>query len=116
MPNIRAGEMNRRVTLQVRSTAKDSYGAQSTAWTDVATIWAAIEALSVREQLMGASLASKVTHTISTRFTQAVADVLADSKLRIVYGSRVFDIEGAVNVDERNFELRFTATEGASLG
>jgi head-tail adaptor len=79
-------------------------------------VWASIEALNVREVIAGAALQTNITHTVSTRYLAALADVRGDGKLRVLYGARIFDISGSENVDERNFELRFTVVEGPSLG
>ena len=46
---IDPGELTERVTLQSRSVAKDAYGQDTITWTDVATVWARVRAVSGRE-------------------------------------------------------------------
>ncbi|NBS77711.1 MAG: head-tail adaptor protein, partial [Betaproteobacteria bacterium] len=49
MSSLRAGQMNRRITLQRPSTAQDTYGGPVRTWTDLGTFWAEIQPLSGRE-------------------------------------------------------------------
>ena len=117
MAGLRAGALNRLVSVQARDTTKDSFGGQVTTWTEVKQVWAQIETLSVAARTAAAALQTEVTHQITVRFD---ADLWGDPKLaatfRIVYGGRCFDIQGMDNQDERNRVVVLNAIEGLSPG
>lgn len=49
---IEAGKLRDRVTLQQKSVARDSYGAEIVTWTDVCTVWAEREPWHLRDRLV----------------------------------------------------------------
>ena len=113
---MRSGDLRKRVTFQVRSTVSDTYGQQSTVWTELLTTWASIEGLSARELYTAQSVQSEVTHTITVRYRAEFAMPRAVAAMRVLYGARVFNISGAVNTNERNREIVMQAAEGLNLG
>ncbi len=113
---MQAGQLRKRITLQQRSSAVDSFGQQSTTWVDVFTAWASIEALSARELLAAQALQNEVSHRITLRYRAELASPVAVSAYRAVYGGRVFSITGAINLDERNRTVDLLAAEGLNNG
>lgn len=113
---MRSGDLRKRVTFQVRNTVSDTFGQQSTVWTDLFTTWASIEGLSARELFAAQSVQSEVTHAITVRYRPEFALPRAVAAMRVLYGSRVFNISGAVNTNERNREIVMQAAEGLNLG
>lgn len=113
---IRIGTLRHRVKLQQRSTAQDASGGQVTTWSDVATVWADIQPLSGRELLAAQAVNSEVSHQIVIRWQPAFATPKSVAALRILYGSRIFNIAAALNEDERNRTLTLQATEGLNDG
>lgn len=113
---MRSGDLRKRVTFQVRSTVSDAFGQQSSVWTDLFTIWAGIEGLSARELYAAQAVQSEVTHTIMVRYRPEFALPAVVAAMRVLYGARVFNISGAVNVNERNREIVISASEGLNLG
>jgi len=109
---MRAGELRRRVTIQQRTTTLDTYGGQSTAWTDFAkNVPCSISPLNGRELMAAQAVNSEVSHTISMRYLAGLT-----AAMRILYGTRVFNIQGVINVDERNREMTVLASEGLNDG
>jgi SPP1 family predicted phage head-tail adaptor len=45
-------KLNQRITIQRRQAGQDGYGQETTAWTDVCTVWAEAEPLRGREQFL----------------------------------------------------------------
>lgn len=113
---LRAGTLRRRLLIQQRSTAQDVYGAQVATWADVATVWAAIEGLSIRERLTSATYSSEVTHLITIRYQAQFKDTRAVAAMRGIYDGRIFNFQGAINVDEANMVITILAGEGLNDG
>jgi len=104
--------MRHRVTLQQPVLTADTAGGYTRAWTNVATLWAQIEPMTQRaisnEKFVDERLAAITTHRITLRY---YAGVTAD--MRLLYGSRIFNIVSVVNADERGVLLQILAKEGA---
>lgn len=113
---MRAGALRHVVEIQQRSSTIDSLGDVSDSWTTVVTDRAAIRPLSVREMMAAQAIQSEVTHQITLRYRSEYANPVTVAPLRVLFGSRVFDVSGAMNIDERNREVRLMAREGISNG
>lgn len=98
--SVSAGGLRRRVSIETYTTSTDSIGAPTKVAATLATLWAKIEPLYGFEVKESARVVSDVTHRVTIRYR---ADVTA--KMRVVYGSRKFDIS-AVRHDEES--RRFT--------
>jgi transposase len=70
MNPIGAGTLARRIKIQRPSTVKDSLGAPSRTWIDVATVWADIQPLSGREAVIASRISAELTHQITVRYRQ----------------------------------------------
>lgn len=116
MTLVRSGELNRRVTLQQRSSAQDSFGEPVASWTDVMTLWAGIQPLSGRELELAQKLASEVTHRITVRYQASLADTRVVAGMRALYKGRVFNIQAVMNEDEANVLIHLMAGEGLNDG
>jgi len=117
MAGLRAGRLNRLVSVQSRSTTKDSLGGQSTTWTEVKQVWAEITTLTVGARMAAAALQTEITHQITVRYDADLWDSpRTAATYRIVYNGRYFDIQGIDNQDERNREIVLNAIEGLSAG
>lgn len=114
---LRAGDLNRLVSVQQRATTQDAIGGQVHTWTEVKKVYAAIDAAGVKSMMAAQALQTAVTHEITVRYD---ADLWADpkvaAKLRLVYGTRTFDVQGMQNVQERNRTVVLTCVEGLSEG
>ncbi len=89
---MKAGSLRHRVTLQRLTITQDSSSGDTTeSWTDVATVWAAIEPLSARDFIAAQAEQSKVTARIVIR---ARDDVTA--AMRVKHGQTLYDIEGVL--------------------
>jgi SPP1 family predicted phage head-tail adaptor len=94
----------------------DSYGQQVTSWSDAFTTWASIEALSARELFAAQAVQSEVSHRITVRYRTDLANPAATAAMRAIYNGRIFNIQGATNVDERNRTIEILASEGLNNG
>lgn len=113
---MQAGSLFHRVVFQRRDTAVDSYGQQVTSWSDAFTTWASIEPLSARELFAAQGVQSEVTHRITARYRAELANPAGVAAMRVAYRGRIFNIQGATNVKERNRTIEILASEGLNNG
>lgn len=116
MTTLRGGTLTRSIQIQSRATSKDSFGGQSMTWTTLKTVYAAIEALSGTERLAAQSFATDVSHKVTIRYDALFSDPRQVATYRILYGTRIFNIEAALNIDEANRVIELLASEGLNLG
>lgn len=109
---MRAGDLRRRVTIQQRSAPADALGQPVQAWEDVATVWADVAPLSGRELVSARAVNAELTHTVTIRYQGLFGNPLAMAKMRVLYGARVFNIQGSVDPDERHKSLELSCSEG----
>ena len=111
---IRAGDLNRLVSVQQRSQTHDAYGAQSITWTEIKQVWAAIDGLYAREVLAMKGTAAEVTHSITVRYDAIWADPKVAAQYRLVARGRIFEISGVTIENDRDSVVTLLAAEGAS--
>lgn len=116
MTNLRGGTLTRTIQIQSRSATKDSFGGQSMTWTTIKTVYAAIEALSGTEKMAAQSFSTDVSHKVTVRYDAIFADPKQVATFRILYGTRIFNIQAALNVDEANRVIELLASEGLNNG
>lgn len=104
---IQAGRLRHRITINkpVPGTP-DSYGGVQNTWQSVGTFWASIESLSGREFEVAKSYAATVSHRIVMRYAPGILPTY-----QVIYGTRIFNVNGVLNVEERNRQLTLFCTE-----
>ena len=110
---MRAGRLRHRVTLQRKVVTRDAYGGEVITWTDVATVWAAVEPLRGRELEAAAQAGAELSARIVMRYR---SDVVPE--WRVAWDGHVYDIEAVVDVDgrHRTLELRCREVLGREVG
>lgn len=103
---IRAGELNHFCTIQSATETRDTDGGAILTWGTFSTGWFQILPLSGREFIAAGQNNSEMTHTIRGHWKSGVTN-----KMRLVTGSRTFEVLAAMNWGERNEELRIMAKE-----
>ena len=107
---IDPGKMRHRITFQRFSGALDDFGdplqADAANWTDVATMWAAIDPISGREFYAAVQSQSEVSHKIRCRYRTGL-----DTAMRITYGKRRFKIISLIDWEERHESLLLMCKE-----
>lgn len=81
-------------------------GEVSSSFEELSTVHAAIRPMSGKEKERAQHLDAKVTHKITLRFLDDVTP-----KMRILFGTRVFNIIDTLNIDERGRYLELTCQE-----
>ena len=103
---MRAGTLRHRIIIQSGTEARDAYGAVTVTWGTFATVWARVEPLSGKETYVAQTIKAETAHKITIRYLSGVL-----AKMRVLFGTRTFDIKQIINWEERNKELALIATE-----
>lgn len=103
---LRAGVLNKRVTLQTVSNSADGRGGVTETWGDTVTLWAHIEELAGSEAFTGQQIASNLTHRVTLRYRTSVAP-----QQRLKYGTRILKVISVRNPDQRNEMLEVMCSE-----
>lgn len=107
-----AGKYRHRVTLQSPTGSQSAAtGERTTTWSaEASDIPAMIQPFKAREHFAAQQAQSSTTHRILIRYGSEISDI--DASWRVVYGSRVFVIDGIRNIDEMNRTYELLCTEG----
>jgi SPP1 family predicted phage head-tail adaptor len=103
---IQPGKLRYPVIIQKLVGTLDAAGQEVLTWQTHGTRWASIEPLQGRELLSARLIQSEVTTRIRLRYLAGVK-----AKMRVLFGSRVFDIQDVINPEERNIELQLMCIE-----
>lgn len=118
---MRAGDLRRRVLIQQRVATKDAFGQQRLDWIDVlSNVPAAITPLSGRELISAQAVNAAVTHEIAIRWHRLLVDPVKVASMRVVFitdeVTRYFNVNAAMDVEERRKQITLNATEGMNKG
>jgi SPP1 family predicted phage head-tail adaptor len=103
---VKIGKLRHRITIEQVDETQDAGGEMLGNWSVYAIVQASIQPISGREYFAAQSTQADVTHRINLRHLTGVTP-----KMRVKYGSRIFDILSVINVDERNRELQLMCRE-----
>lgn len=91
MAAVKAGALNRRVTIKVRGAGQSAAGQPSRAWVDLATVWANVRHESGAESLRADKEVSIVRASVRIRWR---SDVTA--AMRVYDGATVYEIKAVL--------------------
>lgn len=111
VPHIRAGMLNRQVTIQTRVDTKDSFGQKYVTWDTFCTTKALIEPLSGRELEAAQAVHSEVTYRMTIRYRPGIV-----ASMRVLYQDKVFNITDVEDVRMMHRILQIMASEGMNDG
>ena len=106
---MRTGRLRHRVKIQHYTESQNAFGEATKNWTDYATVWAAVEPVKGREFWESQQINAEITTKVTMRYLAGVKP-----KMRILYDTRIFEIDSVINVDERNRELQLLVKEMVS--
>ena len=108
---LSAGDLDRRVTLQARSTSMDSFGQQLTTWTVAFDAWARVTPLTGRELLAAQAIVPETTHEVVIRYRASTSP-----GMRVVYAGRVLDVRAVLDEDSAHVQQQLLCSEGLTQG
>lgn len=97
---VKAGELNKRISLQAVTQTETATGGISESWSTFISVWAQVKPTSSREFMQASQAREKVSHRIKIRYRSDVT-----VKHRVRYGSRTLKIVSVINTDESDEEL-----------
>lgn len=105
--------MRSRIELQTTTQTTASDGTLVDSWSTTMTLWADVRPISMYESFQAHQLQAEITHRIRIRYSSSIVTdyVQGLSKKRVVWGNRVFRIEGHRRVDEVSRWLEFLCVE-----
>ena len=103
---MRAGALKHPVIFQEKGKTKDNYGEEIDDWIDILKAPVGIRTISGKEQYLSNQNYSTLSHLIEARYSS-----LINSKQRILFGTRVFNILAVLNVYEANKRLEILVEE-----
>jgi len=105
---MKAGELTHRIEIQAIGTTRGAAGEVVDTWSTETngTVWASIKPGSGREFFNAKQINAELTHIIKMRYYSG----LTPAK-RILFGTRIFNIEDIRNTDEHNTEMIVNAKE-----
>ena len=106
---MQAGKLDQRITVQQLATGQDAYGEPLSTWTDVCTVWAAMEDLTGRQYLAAQAAQNAVQTRITIRYRAGIVPAM-----RVLHGAEVFDIEAVLGQDR--ITLVLMCKKGVSNG
>jgi len=107
---MRAGKLNRRVTIQAPATGQDAYGQPLTGWADFAVgVPAGIQDLNGREFLAAAAGQNATSSKITIRHLAGMLPYM-----RVLHGTDAYNIVAVLGTDGRS--LLLMCEKGVSNG
>ena len=103
---MNAGRLRHRVAIQRRTTSRGTAGEVLLTWLTYATVWAAVEPLSGREAVAMKEVHASANVRVTLRWRK---DLRAQD--RLLFGARVFEINGITDVGGRQRWLELACTE-----
>ena len=99
---MRAGRLRHRIEIQERQGPKNLLGGVSDNWVTIATVWASIEPMTIKDYLSSDAQIADLHGKIVMRFNQIIR-----SDHRILYEGRILEIQGQpINLGQRNKETQ----------
>jgi SPP1 family predicted phage head-tail adaptor len=95
-----SGKLNHRIELQSKVATRDSYGSETIVWKKESIVWGSVEPISGREYFLAKQVQAETTHRIRIRY---YAGLRPD--WRILFGTRIFEIDSVINIEEKNREM-----------
>ena len=93
---LKSGLMDEKATIETPTESTNAIGEPTFTWSTFATRWIALQPLSGNEQLSAMANEGSVTHRVRMRYTDGLKP-----KMRIVAGSRTFEIMSALERGRR---------------
>jgi SPP1 family predicted phage head-tail adaptor len=103
---MRAGRLRHRVSIQAPSETLDDFGEADLSWATDSTVWASIEPISGNERFSSDQVTAELTHRVFIRYLTGLTP-----RKRLLFGSRVFQIQSILNKDEKNEQLELLCRE-----
>jgi len=106
-----ATEARHRISIQSYTAVADGEGGFTNTWTTTATVWAAVYPVKASQVFDYYSVNSEITHIIKLR-----GYITVNATQRVLFGTRIFEILTAENLQERDFVQVLSCKERVVAG
>lgn len=96
----RIGELRHYIEVWAFTVTEDVIGNQIVIWKKAGGAWAIIEPLGGEERLVASIVRAETTHKVTMRHLAGITPAN-----QLIFGSRIFEIESILNVEEKNREM-----------
>lgn len=103
---MRSGQLRHFITIKTPQESKNSYGEKTFSYIDFLHCWSDAKPIKTTERFVSSRLNTEVNYQFRIRYVDGV-----EHNMRVIFGTRVFDIDSILNVNERNRELIILASE-----
>ena len=103
---MKAGALRHQVTIQRLTITQGSAGEVIETWSDVATVYAAVEPLSGREYWQAQQVAAETSIRVRIRYRAGL-----ETTMRVIHDDRTLEILSIVDPEERHRELQLMCRE-----
>lgn len=94
-PKYSPAALRHRIVIQTLTLTPNDSGGQTESWSTFATVWASIKPKIIKEVNFGQRIEPRIMQEIVIRYLAGV-----DTKMRISFDSRIFEIKAAIIKDE----------------
>ena len=93
---MHAGQLDKQITIQVRTPDQDAAGQPIETWSTFATVYANIKPLVGKDYLAAKQVVDEVSHDVTIRYRRGIKQ-----KMRVSYLDRYFEIVSAIDAEEK---------------
>ena len=101
---MNAGKMDRRITLQRKSSSQDSFGEAIDTWADISTVWAEVVPVSGNERFVSQQVIAEADTLFKIRYMSGLTPLD-----RVVYDGRTYDVKGVIEIGRRREGMQISA-------
>lgn len=105
---MNAGILNKRITIQSKTSTRGASGEEEPIWSEVVTVWASSEPLRGQEYLEANRLQADLDIRFRIRYW---SNEVIKPSMRVMYANRYFNIVSVINVKEKNDEVQLMCKE-----
>jgi len=106
---MRAGKLRHRIIIQMPTETRDSFGGVTVVWNTFAIVSGSVEPLRGQELWAAQAQQARVNTRIRIRYLAGIT-----SKMRVLYGVRIYLIDSVIDPEERHIEMQLMAEEWAA--
>ena len=103
---MRAGKLRHSIAIEKKVVLRDSIGAEQITYEPFCLAYASIEPIGGREYFLAQQTQSAVDYKFITRYRAGIRP-----DFRITWGTRIFNIQSVLNLEEKNIQLVIYAKE-----
>jgi len=91
-----AGKLDKLISIEKRTLTQDAAGQEYETWVSIATVYANVKPLIGRDYLAAKQTVDEQSHDVTIRYRRGL-----HRKMRVNYLSRIFEIFGIIDPDEK---------------